>query len=255
VRKLLLLLALLFLWTTPSFATIAYTTRHCTNSSSGTTVACTITSQVSGNLNAIYIGWTDNASPNSDTVAITDGAGNSYSCPAGAQNNTGSPSFNTTAICYANSIATSASNLITATITTANTVAYNWIGGAEISGQATSSVLDQTGTLACAVCGSPASVSTSGSTTQANELVFAGGLSSTMTNTASAPFMEIDNGNYGMDMYNVVSSTGTQTASMTFPGGPFAVEMSIATFEAASAGGGVAGIGGSAGIGGKAGIG
>lgn len=230
MRKLFILLvtAILFGWAGSASATITVTGRKAGhgNGGSGITSVTTITSQVSGNINICGVNWADDGingtSTVGDTFTVTDGAGNTYNgaSPDIRLNETASGRFTAFAVVHANNIAMSASNTITLTVTSINTVFYALISCSEWHSSLGSSLTkDQSGSADPGSAASPISIVAGGATATANELIYAdvqlngdtlvAGASYTLLN---APFAN------AADEYQLVSSIATYTATMTFGG-------------------------------------
>ena len=211
------------------------------NAGSGTSITATIASQASGNANVVSLTWCDNSACTlataSDTFTVTDGAGNSYNYSSpDISYNSGSGNIRLTTV-HATGIATSASNVITASVTSANTVYYLTISASEWAGMATTPK-DLTATNSTA--GSSLSLSSGTNTSVPNEMVYAFAvISGGVTLSASGSYTTINNSTLNTgDEYLIVSSTGTQTATMTFTGGGTqSYEMILVTYEAANTGG------------------
>lgn len=210
---------------TTSVAGITFTGRKAlaTNASSGASNTVTITSQVSGDTNIVGLFWCDDAgcdlnSTTSDTFTVTDGASNSYNYSSPDVNYNGVTFFRE-AVVHASNIATDASNTLTVSVSSTHTVYYLSISVSEFSGVVNSSPLDQTGTFETASGGSPSSVSTGSSTSQAQELVYGFFRIGTGTLAAGGCCTLLNSiGGTLKDEYFVSSSTGTQTVTMTYSG-------------------------------------
>lgn len=206
-------------------AQITYTTRKAShqNGGAGATSVATITGQVLGNTNLVAVEWCGdsgcNASTAAQTFTVTDGAGNSY---------TSDKRVDTTvsqklaiAILHSSSIATSASNLLTLTIT-GGTPFYAIITVSEWSGILNVSPQDQTGSVDTANgTASPLSIPAGGATTLAAEVVFAFGHSGNLNPTLSAGsgYTIINQpANQDADEYQIVSAIATYTATFTYSG-------------------------------------
>ena len=245
MRKIIFLILLLLCLAHPSHATMTFVVGHscnASNGSNGSTVQCAISSQTAGNQTNMFIGWCDDAScnttsPASDTVAVTGGG--TDTCPSGTRTNaTAAPFLFASIICFNYNIV-GGGNTYTVTITSSNTIYYLTVLGNEWTGQQTSSTsLDQVGEANNTVGTSPASVTTTGSTTKQNETIYAGCfISGGPTVTAGAGYTLVSVTSSGVgggyDESMAITSTGSQTATMTYSGTHRNV-CSIATFIAAS---------------------
>jgi hypothetical protein len=111
----------------------------------------------------------------------------------------------------------------------------------EVSGIATSACLDQTGTNSGTAA--TQTVSTAGATTTADEWIVAAyyDVNFNTSYTAISPYaLGVSTGNAGSDTMgsesNIVSATGTQTATITNNHGADAYEAAVATFKGAGGG-------------------
>lgn len=202
---------------------ISFTSRKAThsNASSGNTSAATITSQVSGDTNIVGVVWCDDAACDahqctSDTLGVADFAMNSYSGPdVSVIGSIGQ--YTCLAVFHAQGIATSASNLVTVTITSTNTIYYAAISVSEFAGIA-SNPTDQTGTTNAAGS-SPISIMAGGNTAQASELVYALAYVQSATLSAGSLYNGLNTmDTNAMDEYQIVSSIATYTATFTYTG-------------------------------------
>ncbi len=100
----------------------------------------------------------------------------------------------------------------------------------EFSGIVTSSPLDVTG-IANGTS-TALSATTSGATTHTNELLIGSGFSLAGAGTAGSPYVFVNNVTANNE-FKTVSSTGTQTATITAPSGDWV--MTIQTFQCAAA--------------------
>lgn len=183
------------------------------NATSGTAVtslAITLSSGIAaGSLILVAIANHNSAAVVPDSV--TDTAGNTYTILSAANSNAVTANL---AYC-ANALALSAGDTITVTYSVTRHIAMR---AYSVSGAATASVLDQQATNAAGT-GTSASVGPTGTTTQANELVFAVfGYQNSKTFTAGGPYTagtktETTSTIRGVIAeWKTVSATGAQTA-------------------------------------------
>jgi subtilisin family serine protease len=166
----------------------------------------------SGNLIVVFV----RMSTTTQTVTVTDTAGNTYTqAVSQVQSSDGHQVY----IFYAKNIA-GKTNTVTATFSSTNN--HPWLAIYEYSGLSTTSPLDQT--AAAQGSGSSPACGPTAATTAANELVFAGvGLvsNSTATVTAGAGYtlaQQDTNTSRAANETAMLSSTGTQTARFTLSG-------------------------------------
>src|ERR1700722_13886576 len=164
-------------------ATIQYANERCAGgngaTTSGNSVTCTIPDSA-GWSHTVSVFWCDasgctTTSTSSDTVAITDSQSNSYGSALIRMNSASSTDRRALAIFKSDNVGTS-SNVVTATVTSSNTVFGLAIFVSAWIVPSHALILDQTCASACtdaAAASSPISVATSATTTKANELIYA----------------------------------------------------------------------------------
>lgn len=225
-------LGLLMLGATPARATITVV-QHA-NATTATTGSSTSLSRAfpsantAGNLLVVAV-----STYSGETISPpTDSVNNTYALAVGA-----SRSGNAVAAIYYAANCKGGANTVTAHISAADNVHLHIY---EISGMATSAPVDVTGSNISNTATS-LTVSTSGSTTSANDYVFAyfADNATPKTFTAGAGYGDTEqsesSGDAGFSEDKIVSSTGTQTATATESGAD-PITALIATFKAGSGG-------------------
>lgn len=179
MKKYLLLFSLLFLWhPTPAHAQWFFMSGagcSAANTGAGNTVSCTVNNTL-GRAQIVAVKWCDTdttctVSTSSDTIAITDTSGNSYPCDQRLDSASGTDRRGM-AVCHTANIAANASNAVTLTVTSGNTVQLAGLIVNEVSGGTASFIQDAEGTLDVAATASPATVVTTGATVRGNELIY-----------------------------------------------------------------------------------
>lgn len=177
-------LALLFLWhPSPAHAQWLFPTRgaaRCSamNVGAGNTVSCNVVNTLA-RAQVVEVKWCDTSTActvdtSADTFAITDGSGNTYGNCVRMDAASGTDRRGM-AICHAQNILASASNMVTLTVTSANPVSLAGLIVTEVSGGTATLIKDASGTLDLAATASPMTISTSGATVRGNELIFTWG--------------------------------------------------------------------------------
>jgi hypothetical protein len=194
------------------------------NGGAGQTVTLTLTSQANPDTNICSVFWCNDSSCATSTsgnvISITDASGNSYNGASPdvlAINTITAGLIYTTALVHASNIATSASNLVTVTISGSSTW-YLEAVCSEWSGIKTSAALDQTGSAhTTSAAASPLSVSTSGATAVANELIYvAADVNGGGTLSPGSGYTQVSGSN--LDEYQIVTTATTYTATVTYTG-------------------------------------
>ncbi len=190
---------------------------------SGSSMAITYpAAQTAGNLNVVEVMWGDTTSAVS---TVADNRGNTYALAVGPTKVTGL----TSAIYYAKNIAGGST---TVTVTFNQTAAYPNINILEYSGLNTSSPLD---VFSAATGSGTTANSGSATTTAASELIVgAGNPSSGFTAAGSGFTKRLVNAYGGIAEDEIVSSTGSYSATATMTSGTYVMQM--ATFRASSQG-------------------
>jgi len=183
-------------------------------------------SNAAGNLILAFV----RMSTSSQTVTLTDSAGNTYvQAVAQVQNSDGSQVH----LFYAKNILSASANTVTATFSSTNN--HPWLAIYEFKGLSTTNPLDQAASTQGS--GSTPNSGATPTTTSGNELVFgAMGLASTYSNTQTTgsgfTMLENDIGTSpAANEFMLVSSTGSYTASFTLVGSPNWAAL-VATFAA-----------------------
>jgi hypothetical protein len=192
------------------------------NGGAGATVACT-SNDAAGHAKIVAVKWCDTAnactvSTSGDTIAVADTQGNVYTQIA-RLDSASSTDRRGMAIFKTSNIGANAANIVTLTVTSSNSVNLAGIMVSNVGGVTSTFTLDQVNYLDVTAAASPISISTSAPTTAANEIVYAwmnldaGTLTigSGYSSNRSVDTME-------KDEWTSVSTTGTQTATMTFSG-------------------------------------
>lgn len=179
MKKYLFALALLFLWH-PSSAHAQWlfmSGAGCSavNAGAGATVSCTANNTL-GRAQIVAVKWCDTdttctVSTSSDTFAITDTVGNTYTCDQRLDSASGTDRRGM-AVCHAPNIGANVSNAVTLTVTSANTVELAGLIVNEVSGGTAAFIEDAEGTLDVAATASPAVVLTTGATVRGNEMIY-----------------------------------------------------------------------------------
>ena len=208
-----------------------------TTGTGSTTLAATFASNVTQN-NLIVVGVSSYAGNSFASPAITDSRGSTWSLAIATNPGTaGTPSL---ASIYYAVVPSTGSDTVTVHMTGTNNLHLHIY---EISGLLTSSVLDQIGSN-FQTNATAASVSTAGSTTAANEYVFAyfgrdNGSGTWTTGTGYGDTRSSPNSGASTDAFSedkIISATGTQTATATSSGTDSLTSL-IATFKAGTGGG------------------
>ncbi len=185
---------------------------------SGSSMAITYpATQTAGNLNVVEVMWGDTTSAVS---TVADNRGNTYALAVGPTKVTGL----TSAIYYAKNIAGGST---TVTVTFNQTAAYPNINILEYSGLNTSSPLD---VFSAATGSGTTANSGSATTTAASELIVgAGNPTSGFTAAGSGFTKRLVNAYGGISEDEIVSSTGSYSATATMTSGTYVMQM--ATFK------------------------
>lgn len=214
--------------------------KGCTSGAAATSVACAFASNIgAGHLLVYMTGGAESSTLGAPTDNNTNTIVKDISCGDVSQpcNTGGSGTCNSYHVANSNSGATT----VTAHATAANSALFVWI--AEISGMNTSSPGDQTGDAFSAT----PSVSTSGSDTNATDLVAAlfMDLPNNATLTVGSGYTgdliaNSTDGDAAFGEFKTVSATGVQSATVG-GNGTDTLAMCIATFAASGGGGGACG--------------
>lgn len=236
-----LLLAVLLLCGRTLFAAAPTIAQHKSNFlTSSNTITVTFGSNITaGDMVLAWVGCGGAGAPTINTPTI-NGSANTFVKVAGASNAGGSTGQSQSALYVINSISGSTSNAVTATFSSAADDPHLHI--MDISGQA-ASPQDATGNTQSATM----SVSTSGSTTTANDLVIAFFYdnSNNVTFSAGTGYSQVEqtndstNGDSAFSESKTVSSTGVQTATGSGNGSD-SLGQGIIAIAGASGGGGAA---------------
>lgn len=145
------------------------------NVGAGSTVSCTANNTF-GRAQIIAVKWCDTdttctVSTSSDTFAITDTTGNSYTCDQRLDSASGTDRRGM-AVCHAANIGANVSNTVILTVTSGNTVELAGLIVNEVSGGTASFIEDAEGTTDLAATASPLTVATTGATVRGNELIY-----------------------------------------------------------------------------------
>lgn len=190
------------------------------NTGTGSTVSCVVTApgNTLGRAQIVAVKWcdTDNTctvSTAADTIAITDGAGNSYTLDKRLDASSGTDR-RSMAVYHAQNIVASTSNTVTLTVTSLNPVTLAGIIVTEIVGGTASVTVDASGTTDLAANPSPVQVSTSGATTVGNELVYTWVNIDAGTLAIGQPIIGAMGTNYPNRQIGTPTNTGSGTTAM-----------------------------------------
>ena len=218
-----LLLGLLFL-TYRAHAINLLTGQGCAtgNGGVGATAACTVAN--TGGLGQIVaVKWcnTSNActsSTVSDVITVADSQGNIYTLDQRIDSSSGTDRRGM-AVYHASNIGANASNLVTFTVTSGNTVNLAGLIVSAVGGVTSTMTADQVGTLDAVAATSPITLTTSGASTEANELVYSWINLNAGTLTIGPGYAtnrQVDVNE--KDEFTTVSTTGIKSATMTYSG-------------------------------------
>jgi hypothetical protein len=226
MRILFLFLGLIFLCPHRAHA-IGLTTYGCQNGNGGTgaTVSCTA-SNTAGRAQIVAARWCDNSactlSTASDTYTISDTEGNTYGQCVRHDTANGTDR-RALVVCIAENISTNASNVVTLSVTSGNTVYVAGLMASEVGGVTATVTLDQQGILdGSTAASSPISVTTSGQTTATNEMVYgffniaSGGVATLTQGTGYSNNRQIALDS--KDEWTTAVNEETPTAAMTYSG-------------------------------------